>query len=87
MFQGTRSTILKLITIIVFVFAVDQTLRKQILKSPGREIQKQIISIILFSAGEVVEKYMLKVGLHIHGGLAKVHTITIYDIIYNISSV
>ena len=37
MFQGTRSTILRLTTIIVFVIAVDQTLRKQILQSPGRE--------------------------------------------------
>ena len=35
MFQGTKSTILKLITIIVIVIAVDQTLRKQILQSPG----------------------------------------------------
>jgi len=55
MFQGTRSAILKLTAIIVIVIAVDQTLRKQILQSPG----------------EVVEKYMLKVGLHIKGGLAK----------------
>ena len=31
-----------------------------------------IVSITLISAGEVVEKYMLKVGLHIKGGLAKV---------------
>ena len=37
MFQGTRSAILKLTAIIVIVIAVDQTLRKQILQSPGRE--------------------------------------------------
>ena len=37
MIQGTRSAILKLTAIIVIVIAVDQTLREQILQSPGRE--------------------------------------------------
>ena len=34
--------ILKLTTIIVFVVAVDQTLRKQILQSPGSENLKSL---------------------------------------------
>jgi len=53
MIQGTRSAILKLMVIITIIIAVDQTLRKRVLLSPG----------------EVVEKYMVKVGLHIKGGL------------------
>ena len=74
MFHGTRSLILKLITIIVFVMAVDQTIRKQILKSPGSEkLQSLSLNNVTLSVGEVVEKYMLKVGLHIQGGLVKVN--------------
>ena len=77
MFHGTRSLILKLITIIVFVMAVDQTIRKQILKSPGSEVQSLSLNNVTLSLGEVVEKYMLKVGLHIQGGLTKVQVVTL----------
>ena len=42
MIQGTRSTILKLLLIAIIVIAVDQTLRKRVLLSPGKAVATAI---------------------------------------------
>ena len=76
MVQGWRCTILKLVLIVVIVIAVDQTFRKRVLLSPGWYIflwSRHEIDFIC--AGEVVEKYMIKVGLHIEEGSSEVKCI------------
>ena len=76
MIQGTRSTILKLLLIAIIVIAVDQTFRKRVLLNPGRYIVlRSRHEIDFICAGEVVEKYMIKVGLHIEEGSSEVKCI------------
>ena len=76
MIQGTRSAILKVLVVVTIIIAVDQTLRRRVLLSPGKSVQSIVkyddILIYFLFAGEVVEKYMVKVGLHIKGRITAV---------------